>query len=86
MSDAIINTVTFVEASDIFGPIEMEALAYTDMFSWGDNNRTLISVDRLLEAAKIVGTSHELKKSLGITIIEAIRKIPVDVYYVDMEN
>jgi hypothetical protein len=78
------HTVTFVEASDLFTPYVMERLSTLNIGTWGDNNRSLISVDRVLSALESEDVfARRTDEDEAITKMHAL---PNEVTYIDMEN
>ncbi|MDE1940745.1 MAG: hypothetical protein KGI66_01375 [Patescibacteria group bacterium] len=77
-------TVTFVEASDLFTPDVMAELATLNIGTWGNNNRTLISKNRILDAMENVDRMPWNDNWTSAKIV--LEQLPAEVTYIDMEN
>jgi hypothetical protein len=83
-----IKTCQYVEASEIF---KGYGLAW-DVFinsdpdcSWGDNNRSLVSVDVIIDNLENTDFDSGNEQRQVEQVIKILKSIPLDVY-VDLEN
>jgi hypothetical protein len=83
-----IKTCQYVEASEIF---KGYGLAW-DVFinsdpdcSWGDNNRSLVSVDVIIDNLENTDFDSGNEQCQVEQVIKILKSIPLDVY-VDLEN
>lgn len=77
-----IQTCSFVPVSEVFNGSRKTAKFFSAGeydFTWGANNRSLITKERLLEAIESLEDVDTTK------VVERIKSLPDDVY-IDLEN
>jgi len=79
------QTCEFIPSSEVFAdaPQAFDLLSYTNRFTWGDNNRSLVTAARILEALDLAAADGEEQKQVDIVIkrLESLGET-----YVDLEN
>lgn len=82
-----VRTCHFVLFSEVFSGLSLARNVFINgdpECSWGNNNRTMITAQQIIENIEDEGDGDETKVEIG-TAVERLKSIPEGVY-IDLEN
>lgn len=82
-----IETCRFIRLQMLFKGCDAAKDKFADSdpgFTWGDNNRSLVDRDSMIDAIVEITCDDDVEDELR-TVIERLKRLPADVY-IDLEN